>query len=397
MKKKLYIIGAGTGEYSLLTQKAAEILKNCEEVYGTERISDLMQNIRGDIRKVSLQQMKESIVSSKAESIAALVTGDTGFYSMAKILQRDLSNDCDIKMLSGISSLQYLCARLGRSYEGIKTISLHGREGSPLGTVSYFPETFILTGGVRKAHDICAHLAENGLGHLTVTAGENLSMPQERIVQGTAQELACEIFSDLTVLLLDNPQHANREQAFSDTDFIRAKVPMTKQEVRWASVNMMRIAPTDIIYDIGAGTGSVSFEAARKAYSGLVYAVEQNEEGICLINENRIHTGGYNVIPVAGMAPEALSTLPPPDKAFIGGSKGHMRSVIKSLIEKNPEISVTVNAITLETLHEAITVLEEFGFKTEISCISVARAKQVGESHMMMANNPVYIIHGEKI
>lgn len=394
MIKQVYLIGAGTGSIQYLTGYGLQTIKDCDEIYSTNRIGDLMSEVRKDIKNLAISEMTNTVLSSSASKIAVLVSGDTGFFSVAKTLLKDLKDKCEVEVICGISSMQYLCSKVGRSYENMKIVSLHGRNNSILGAVSYFPQLFVLTGGNNKAHDICGYLCSQGLKDIKVVAGENLSMDSERIVEGTAEEISKLNFADLTVLIIENDNWVDHNIAIMDEDLVRGKVPMTKEEVRFVTVAKMKIKSRDIIYDIGAGTGSLSFEMARKAYEGLVYAIEQNKEGIDLIEENKNLLGGYNVVTLHGMAPEVLEGLPKPDKAFIGGSKGNMDSIIKVLIEKNPNIFIAVNAITLETLNEAIKVMTDNGFETDIVCINAARSKKIGGYNMMTANNPVYIISG---
>ena len=359
MLKQVYIIGAGTGCLGMLTAKGREIIQQCDELYSTNRIGELMTEIRRDIENLPISEISLRVLESEASKVGVLVSGDTGFFSMTKSLLKSLEGKCQVEVICGISSMQYLCSKTGRSYENMKIVSLHGRNNSILGAVSYFPQLFVLTGGSNKAHDICRFLSEQGLGEVKIIAGENLSMASERIIEGTAKELSELKFEDLTVLIIENYNCTDHNISIRDEELTRGKVPMTKEEVRFVTIAKMKIKSKDIIYDIGAGTGSVAFEMARKAYKGMVYAIETNPEGIELIKENRKLLSGYNVITVEGMAPQAMEELPRPDKAFIGGSKGNMDSIIKTLVEKNPEVFIAINAITLETLNEAMKVMEE--------------------------------------
>jgi len=397
MRKQLYIIGAGTGAIEFLTDKGLQLIKSCDVVYSTKRLSKLLSAIREDIIESTVLEMQTEIIESQSERIGVLVSGDTGFFSITKTLVDKLSESCDIDVVCGISSMQYFCSKIGISYENMKVVSLHGRENSILGAVSYNPKVFVLTGGNNKAHTVCSNLVNNDLGEIRVTAGENLSLPGERIVKGSARELSGYTFDDLTVLLIENNNFVYSHLPLYDEDFIRGDIPMTKEEVRYVTISKLAVEPSDIVYDIGAGTGSVAMEMARKAYDGCVYAIEHKEEGISLINQNRGRLGSYNVSVIHGNAPEALLKLPRPDKAFIGGSSGNMNEIVKLLREKNPKIKLVANAITLETLNEAITAFKKNGFKTDIVCINVSVSKSVGDYHMMIANNPVYIITGTAV
>ncbi len=393
MKKKLYIIGAGTGTEDFLTEKGLKLIKSCNVVYSIcRRLSQQFINIRKDIIESSVSEIQQEIMYCKSEAIGVLVSGDTGFFSITKIFLNSLSSYREVNVICGISSLQYFCSKIGISYENLKTVSLHGRDDTILGAVSYNQKVFVLTGGNNKANQICRRLVDNGLGFVTVTVGENLSMPNENIMKGSPEELSKYFFEDLTVMLIENKNFVRHYLPLKDEDFIRGAVPMTKEEVRCVTLSKLAVEPCDVIYDIGAGTGSVAIEMARKANEGCVYAIEQNEEGIDLINKNRERLGGYNVSVIHGEAPDALEILPKPDKAFLGGSSGKVGKIVDLLIDKNPKIRLVVNAITLETLNEAVSVFEKHGLRTDVVCLNVANSKKVGGYHLMNANNPVYII-----
>ena len=394
MSKKVYLVGTGPGDISLLTGRAVELIKKCGRVVATGRLANQMKPLRGDVETCELSRLEEKLLESTEEEITVLVSGDTGFFSAAKTLGSRLRGRLEIEAVNGLSSLQYLCAKTGSDYEQLEIVSLHGRERCFLGQVSYNPAVFFLTGGRNKAQDICASLSKNGLGFVSVTAGEKLSLPDERIVTGTAEELSKLEFDDLTVLLVKNKAFADCHAPLKDGDFIRGGVPMTKEEVRWLSTEKMGIRPDDIIYDIGAGTGSVSIEMARRAHAGMVWAIERADEAVGLIAENRKKLGAYNLKIIKGQAPDCLSGLPAPDKVFIGGSGGRLREILEWLLVINPNVRVTANAVSLETLDEAVKTMTEMGMEPEIVSISIAKAKKAGNHHMMLGQNPVFIITG---
>ena len=197
------------------------------------------------------------------------------------------------------------------------------------------------------------------------------------------------------MLLLINQYFFNSYEPVRDEMLTRAKIPMTKEEVRWVSVARLGVQPGDTVWDVGAGTGAVTLELARKAMDGAVFAVERNPDAVALLVENRQKLGGFNVHIVEGHAPEALENLPAPDCVFVGGSGGEMRKIIEIALQKNPSIRIVINAIALETLQETQNALAELGFvDVEITQLSAARGKSVGRYTMMIANNPVFILSG---
>lgn len=167
--------------------------------------------------------------------------------------------------------------------------------------------------------------------------GENLGTPAEAIRFGLARELAEQSFAPLSVLLIEREAlPSRRTPGLPDDAFIRGAVPMTKQEVRAAALAKLAVTPTDTLWDVGAGTGSVSVELALAAPAGQVYAVECDPEACALIQQNREKFSAYNLTLIEGKAPEALDMLPAPDAVFIGGTKGNMDAVIDAVLHKNP-------------------------------------------------------------
>lgn len=177
-----------------------------------------------------------------------------------------------------------------------------------------------------------------------------------------------------------------------DEAFIRGAIPMTKSEVRAVSVSRLELKPEDILYDVGAGTGSVSVEAALLIPRGRVYAFEQKEEGCSLIQANAQRHGVKNITVVQGKAPDTWEGLPAPDCIFIGGSGGKMKEVLERAFAMNPAVRVVVNVIALESLHQIMEYCRTKEVEPEVSCIQVSRACVRGRYHMMEGQNPVYVI-----
>ena len=391
MSRKFYIIGAGMGAPDSLTGEAAHALAASDAVFATQRLTAVCDRAA----VCPFDQLAAEAIASGAQTVSVLVSGDVGFFSAAGRLRGQLAPHGDVRLVCGLSSMQYFCAKLGVSYDDACVRSLHGRAGSILGAVSYHKKTFVLTGGENTAPKVCKTLADAGLGGLTVHLGENLGAANERIQTGAAETLAAEACGNLAVLLIEHPDAVNAYEPVRDDMLTRAKVPMTKEEVRWVSVSRLAVQPRDTVWDVGAGTGAVTLELARKASDGLVYAVERKPEAIALLHENRAKLGGYNVHIVEGAAPDALEALPAPDCVFVGGSGGAMRRILEIAKHKNPAVRVVVNAIALETLHETRAALSALGFAdVEITQLSAARGKAVGPYTMMTANNPVFILSG---
>ena len=392
--QNLYIIGAGMGHISDLTEYAADIIKNADIVYGSARLYEQYKVLNTNISAPKYSEIESVLEKETLKNTALLVSGDVLFYSIAKKIQEKFSNKYNIELVPGISSMQYFLSKLNIINYDIKAVSMHGRNNSCLGPVSYNEYTFMLTGGDKKADNLINELYNVGLDYVYVYAGENLHSENERIVSGKISDMLDYQFSSLTVLLIHNKEYVNHKTNLRDNDFIRGKAPMTKEDIRWLSACYLGIDDNDIVYDIGAGTGSCAIEFAGHAKDGLVYAVEKEDEAFELININKKNLKRHNVISIKGAAPEILADLPAPDKVFIGGSSKTMKEIFKIVYEKNNHVKITVTAITLETIASAVDAFKDYNIEPDIVCINSAKSKKAGPYHMMMGNNPVYIITG---
>ena len=396
MKKEIWIIGTGTGQEQLLTKEACAAVKRAQLIMGAGRLLEAFSEIIRGRRTEAEYRPKETaeiIRLAAEERIGILVSGDSGFFSAAKALLKELK-EYQPRVLPGISSLSFFAARTGISWEDAAVLSLHGTDGSLLPAVKANRKLFVLASDHMQPY--FAELMEASLPGVELWAGENLGGSGERISHGSVGEMAEKNYSPLTVFFFLNSGPEERYRTgLDDSEFIRGDVPMTKREIRALSVLSLRIRPDDVLYDIGAGTGSVSVEMALCAERGAVYAVECVSEGITLIEANRKKFGLHNLKTVCGTAPEILEDLPVPDAAFIGGSRGRLKEIVEFLLQRNPGIRITVNAIAQETAAEALEIMETRGMDPQIIQVNVARGKKAGRLHMMTAQNPVSVISGQ--
>jgi precorrin-6Y C5,15-methyltransferase (decarboxylating) len=389
---KLYIIGYGPGDETLLTEYAKSAIKAAKRILSTNRISSADKHIQG----LSLTELMAELKRSTEEETAVLVSGDSGFFSAARSIIIGFSDLYEIEVIPGIGSIQYLSAKIKIPYDDAVLVSLHGRSGNIVPKVAYNKKVFVLAGGTNSAREICRTLYKYGLGDVQVSIGERLSYPDERILNAAASELQETDFDELAVLYIENSLAMNPHTPLLDSSFLRGEIPMTKEEIRWLSIQKLSISPDDIVYDIGAGTGSVSVEMARKAFDGFVYAIDTNEDACALVRQNIVKHGTFNIEIIHGEAPLAFKGLPVPDKAFIGGSSGNMDGILEKLIGINPGIIIVANAITIQTLNQAVEGFEKYGIiDTEIICANIAKSRRTGPYDMMMAQNPVFIISGK--
>lgn len=393
------LIGMGSGQPENLTLQGLAALRQADLILGARRLLAVLPAGCTENRAAAYRpdEVAELLQTSGAENAVLVYSGDTGFYSGAFSMMEKLEAlGVRARVLPGLSSIQLLAAALGRPWQGWNLVSAHGRTCDPVAECMQGRPTFFLTGGSEDPATLCAQLAAEGFGDVQGVVGQCLGTPEEKLFRGSVKELAAGRFNSLSVLLVEAAEVLpRRAPGLPDEAFERGDVPMTKQEVRAAVLAKLAVRPEDILWDVGAGTGSVSVELALAAPRGRVYAVECRPEGCALIKANREKFRTRNLVLVEGLAPDALSDLPAPDAVFIGGSKGSLAAIVDAALDKNPDARICVSAIALESLSAAVAALTAKGRTVQVSQIAVSRAKAVGGLHLMMAQNPIYLITGE--
>lgn len=393
------LIGMGSGQPENLTLQGLAALRQADLILGARRLLAVLPAGCTENRAAAYRpdEVAELLQTSGAENAVLVYSGDTGFYSGASSMMEKLEAlGVRARVLPGLSSIQLLAAALGRPWQGWNLVSAHGRTCDPVAECMQGRPTFFLTGGSEDPATLCAQLAAEGFGDMQAVVGQCLGTPEEKLFRGSVKELAAGRFNSLSVLFVEAVEGLpRRAPGLPDEAFERGDVPMTKQEVRAAVLAKLAVRPEDILWDVGAGTGSVSVELALAAPRGRVYAVECRPEGCALIKANREKFRTRNLVLVEGLAPDALSDLPAPDAVFIGGSKGSLAAIVDAALDKNPDARICVSAIALESLSAAVAALTAKGRTVQVSQIAVSRAKAVGGLHLMMAQNPIYLITGE--
>lgn len=395
LKPQITLLGIGMGSRDTLTIEGEKALEKAELLIGARRIAD---SVKMPHHTVIYEYDSEKILkcieeNSQYEHIVIALSGDVGFYSGAKKLLHNLGEDT--RVICGISSVVYFMAKAGLSWDDAKIVSAHGRNCNLVSLICHSKKVFSILGTKDGISSLAGRLVSYGMGDVLLYVGENLSYENEKIFVKPARELVSYEGDALCVVCAynENASELMSTHGIKDECFIRGKAPMTKEEVRTVSLMKLGLSEDSVCYDVGAGTGSVAVEMALRAHQGKVYAIEKKEDALALILENKKKFAADNLEIVGGCAPEAMEELPVPTHAFIGGSSGNLKDIIRLLLNKNPEVKIVINCITLETVGEAMEAIREFDFQErDIVQMSVSRSKEVGRYHMMMGENPIYIL-----
>ena len=429
------LIGVGPGSPEMMTTQAIKAIKESEVLMGAARALKTAQDAVPELdieicEAVKTDDMVTYIKGHPEKKVISCVfTGDTSVYSGAiplkKALEQNMGPDggddsededraenFEIRNFAGVSSIQYFLSKRSVSMANVKLVSLHGRHKDMIPLIRENKYVCALLGSEDTVSKISQELARFGFGSVKIIVGERLSYPDECFTVGKPRDMKGKMFDRLAIALFenDNAETPVRSYGIGDDHFERADaVPLTKRDVRALSLCRLAIKEDSIIYDIGAGSGSMSIEAGLACPEGKVIAVELNQEAIDTIERNRYQFKVDNIRVIRGKAPECFEEfemqkpgerknvadeglLPIPDRVFIGGSKGNLQKIIDWAVKVNPDVVIVINTVTLESVSEVLEVerrLTDYNFEmVEIQSTGLERR---GSYHMHRAENPITI------
>lgn len=403
---QITLAGVGMGSRNGLTKEVQDAVREADILLGAER---MLASYQAKLEKRPIYQaeqiisyLKERQRENLPRKIVVLFSGDSGFYSGCQRVHDALTGEirsgglkASLRVLPGISSVAALAASIGESYQDAAVYSMHGKELQGLvQKIGKNTKTFLLMSGVRDVNRLGELLEKADMGDCEVIVGYQLSYKEEQ-VRILPPKACCSLEKDgLYTCMVRNP-HAGKKRLIhgrADGEFIRGKVPMTKEEIREISICKLRLCQGAVVYDIGSGTGSVAVELAGLSEELQVYAIEQKKEAASLIRANKEKSGLENITVVEAKAPEGIRELPAPTHVFIGGSGGCLKGILNELYRRSPGVRVVVNAASMETICEIRECLADFEIQdAEIVQVQVNRVKEMGNYHLTLAENPVWI------
>jgi precorrin-6Y C5,15-methyltransferase (decarboxylating) len=401
------VVGIGDDGCKGLTSRAMDAVARARVLVGGERQLAFFPEFAGEriVIKGGVAPVLDRVAELANEhTVCVLASGDPMFFGIgARVVAKCGAEHVDV--IPQPSSVAWAFARAGIPSDDATVISLHGRAKEGLVTrLKRLSKVALFTDDESSPARIAAHLIEHGETGFSAWVGENLAGPGERTRTFTLAELAeCRDIGPLNVLILvrDRAFRAPPAISFLHEDAFAKRMPkkglITKREVRLLSLAMLGIRPDSVVWDIGAGSGSVAIEAALLAPQGRVYAVEVDPEGVEICRENVRAHAVDNVRVIAGRAPAVLADLEAPDAVFVGGSKGSLDEIIDAAWEKlSPGGRIVANAITLENAGEAYQAFRRRGLVPEVTLLQVSRAEPLAHYMRYEALNPIQIFAVEK-
>ncbi|WP_435005974.1 precorrin-6y C5,15-methyltransferase (decarboxylating) subunit CbiE [Tundrisphaera lichenicola] len=405
---KLVIVGIGDDGMAGLTEPARRIVQEADLILGAPSTLSLVEGAVG--RKVPLDpEMPEALRQVRAALNSArpvLVSGgDPLFYGVARYLCDRLGKE-QFEVIPHVSSMQLAFARVKESWDDAYLTSLAGRPFEAIvDRVRTAEKVGLFSSDEHPPSRIFRDLLDRGIDYFKAYVCENLGSPDERVTQGEMSDLAGLDFDPLNVLILvrkpdrpDRAKGAGRYRLFGNPDYLFAQSQpkrglITQAEVRSIALAQLDIRPTSVVWDIGAGSGSVAIEAAQLASQGMVYAVEPEAGDLALIQSNAEAFGVPNVRPIAGRAPEILANLPDPDAVFVGGTGRQVDTVLTAAFERlGPGGRLAVNVVTIDGLATAQKTLKALAGEVQIWNVSVSRAIEQMDRVRFEAVNPTFLL-----
>ncbi|MDX1963616.1 MAG: precorrin-6y C5,15-methyltransferase (decarboxylating) subunit CbiE [Pirellulales bacterium] len=405
---KVRIIGVGDDGLEGLTSKAREEITQAQVLLGSENTLALIPATTGQSRHVlhgNLTEIVDRINAAAGQRTVLLASGDPLFYGVARYLCDRLGKD-RFEVLPHVSSMQMAFARVKESWEEafLTNLNLHGLENA-LSKIRVADKVGLFTSEEFPPRVIAQTLLSNRLDYFYAYVCENLGSRDERVTQGELAEIARQDFSPLNVLILvrkperpDRPIESGALRLFGNPDecFLQSRPKqglLTPAEVRSVALAQLELSPHSVVWDVGAGSGSVAVEAANIANQGTVYAIEQDIEDHQLIVANAERFAVKNLRPVLGRAPEAWEKLPAPDAVFVGGSGREVARLVELVYERlQPGGRLVCNVGSIENLSSVHELLNRRVPDVRVWMINVARGVFQLERVRFDALNPTFLL-----
>ena len=405
MMKPVTIIGMGLSPGDL-TETHKEMIRHADILMGGERHLSYFKDTPAIKRSIG-KDLKEAVAFIRSHmeksAIVVLASGDPLFFGIGSVITGALDPD-QVEIMPNISSIAAAFARIKEPWSHAKIISLHGRnkEAELLEAVNTHDRVGVFTDPKKNPTWLAGFLIERDAGDIQMGVFEKLGTPEEKTGWYALAEAAALVFEEPNVIILKGqpkkmtpalPLHLGMEEA----DFEHERGLITKSEIRAVTLAKLRLLPHHILWDLGAGSGSVAIEAALFLNKGKIFAIEQKAERVNQIKTNITRFGVTNIEAMSAVLPEGLNDLPAPDRVFVGGGGRDLDRIIAAVAPLiKPDGVMVINAVLLDNLETAVKALKKSGFQTEVIQVQIQHSRAMPWSERFEAQNPVWIITGKK-
>jgi precorrin-6Y C5,15-methyltransferase (decarboxylating) len=405
--QKIYIIGIGDDGLEGLTTAARKIIAEAQMLLGDEQAMAATHNQTA--QRVELGTNLEATVHRIAENtnrrIVILANGDPLFYGTARYLCDKLGKE-RFEVVPHVSSMQLAFARVKESWDEAYLTNLANQQlDLAIERIRTAEKVGLFTTEQHPPSAVAQALLDRNIDYFYAYVCENLGSPDERVFQGELSDVASQEFSPLNVVILirkpnvpDRPAAMVGRRLFGNPDelFLQSHPKrglLTPAEVRAVALSAMDIGPASIVWDVGAGSGSVAIEAAQIARDGRVFAIEVDPEDHELISANAQRFGVSNLVPVLGRAPEAWKQLPDPDAIFVGGTGRMVKSIVEAaFLHLRKGGRIVANVSSIDNVSEVHAVMGKHAGEADVWMVNLARGTLQMDQLRFEALNPTFLL-----
>ncbi len=401
----------GLDDSGELTSRQQTLVDNAQLLCGGERHLAFFPDFPNDTRviKGGLAEFAGELGKRLGDSVVVLASGDPMFYGIGGYLVKKLGAE-HVTIEPAPSAMQQAFAAAKLSWQDAALTSVHGKPLTNLdGPCAHHDLVGTFTDATHSPAAIAAHCTDKGYGPFDMWVCQDLGGTQQALWQGPMEEAASQNFSDLNVVILRRrkgeapaPLDPTTLPVFGlDDGLFVYRAPsqglITKKEVRVVSLAQLKLRPDHIVWDVGAGSGSVTVECARLVPQGHVHAIEKNAADFALISTNLERFGVTNATLTNATAPEGLESWPTPDAVFVGGASKALDDVVRIASGKQSVGGrFVINTVTIESQAAAHQALKDHGYDVTLQLVQVSRSKPVAHLTRFDALNPITILTGVK-
>ncbi len=408
--EKVHIVGIGDDGVEGMTAQARRLVEAADVLVGPESCATLVpESLRGRlVSAANLEELVERIEAAGAKRVVVLASGDPLFYGTARYVCSKLGKD-RFEVVPHVSSMQLAFARVKESWEEAFLANLSGQSiERVIDRVRSSETAGLFTSDQWPATAVARALLDEGIDYFQAYVCENLGSPDERVTQGSLADIAKDTFATPNVMILvrkakvaDKPGHVGT-RLFGNPDecFLQSRPKrglLTPAEVRSLALAELQLKPSSLVWDVGAGSGSVGLEAARIAREGRVHAIEMDPDDHALIRENAARFGVTNLDPVLGRAPEAWASLPDPDAIYVGGSGRDVAMLVEQAWQRlKPGGRLVTACNSIENLAAMHSLLRSRSNDAAYWMVNIARGIEQLDRIRFEAINPIFLIAATK-